>query len=367
MNALLSLTPRQACLPVAAILCLLSMSPAAKADIDGSELDYLNYFGTLSQQVTGPNGINVMNGQNVAPNACVPTATANGLTYLENYVEYTLNEHTPFTGYSPNSYQAVNDLATAMGTVNNTYYVYYNALDKVVYVSKNAPNDAAASAKGAVSFSVDANIGGTQINSMYNGLQNYLSAGGDNPAPRVEITGQQMSPANLPNGFNARTGARPGTVVPVNNPDIQTTAPTASFLACALNHNDGVEIGIQWGGGTGANFVPAGGGHEVTLDYIDLNTTTDQGTVKFIDPEGGVQTTAYLELDNGVLYISDGEVAPPDEQPGNGIGGGEYDGRIVTDMVESVPDGASTWMMLGVCALGLAAWRRLARQSDARS
>src|SRR5579872_7203561 len=86
----------------------------------------LTYFGTLGQNnplVTYTNANNAFLGPYatlsapIGPNACVPTATSNGLTYLYNYVTTVLNQPSPFTS-SVSTYGAVNAIATAMNTYN---------------------------------------------------------------------------------------------------------------------------------------------------------------------------------------------------------------------------------------------------------
>jgi hypothetical protein len=277
----------------------------------GSET--LSYFGTIGQ---GNAAIVAANGQDVADNACVPTATANGLTYLENYYNFALDEPSPFST-SPNTTTQVNNLITAMQTTRD----------------------------------------GTQTDNEFNGLVSYLSPTGANPSPSVKVTGQ-YSPLT-PGGWLAGTGF-PAGVANVN--------PTVSYLANALNANDGVELGIQWGSTSGGTFTPSRGGHEVTLQSISFNPTSDTGSITFIDPWGTTQTdgggnrhaggtaevvgdtfSASLSVDqNGLLVITyplpyDGLNAPQD----NGTAIGDQTGqvaRILDDTVEYVVPEPSTYI-----------------------
>jgi hypothetical protein len=326
-----------------AVLLSLSIAPVARAQ-SGSE--DINLFGTLGQLNAG---VTFANALNIQPNACVPTATANGLAFLENY-QLSISQSDPLS-FSP-TYASVNNLATAMGTYNNTYYQYYNATNKLVYTSKNVRNaatDAAATALGATTVATRSNIGGTPTTWMFNGLQSYLGAGGANPAPTVSISGRigGATPAGWLQG-----ALNPGMSI------AQNTIPTATYLANALNANLAVELTLEWGVFNGNTWVSQGG-HEVTLDAINLGNN-NTGTIQFLDPyaTSAVLMNGTLNLNaDGYLYVTEQTVAPPaddnpsdleDSAPGGAVAA--LTGRIDVAMIESVPE-PSTCSLAGTALL----------------
>jgi hypothetical protein len=283
-----------------ATMAILLATPAVWSQTASEPQSDFGLLGQLSSQIT------VANSKNVAPVACAPTSTANGLTFLDNFYGPSL-----FTS-SPNDYTAVNALATAMGTT-------YNGTK-----------------------------GGTPVAGMVTGLQSYLSPTGANPAPDVSVQS-----ANFSSG---------------------TAAKDASSLAGVLEANDGVELLIQWGTFSAGTFKSSGG-HAVTLDAVNYNPTMGFGTVGFVDPWGaGLPITAspsasFVTADvialNGYLYItnySENFIPPPenegDEGAGDFAGNTAVTGVIYGYVAEGVPDVESTWLMLGVCAAGLATARR---------
>lgn len=349
---------------------------AVQADlITGTELENASYFGTLGQ--LNPN-VKTKSPSLIGPNACVPTATIDGLIYLENYAVKALNEPNPFAT-SPNSYTQLDNLAKAMGTFNRTttttYYQYFNKAGVQVLNLLAPATPAQLKFSGAVAASlkivpVTSNLGGTFVNNMYNGLQSYLSKTGANSAPRVILSGQQIN--SVPKSFYSPKGGK------IPN-WVESGKPTASFLATALDDNDGVEIQIQWGTYKGATFTPGFGAHQLTLDYISLNTATDKGEIGFLDPEGSatkaVSFMVPMSLVNGYLYFSD-----PADVTDNAFGelpgaGGDHFGRVTSDIVEGlapiaaqgpggstgVPDSASTLLILGAGLIGLTVFHRIAR------
>jgi hypothetical protein len=295
---------------------ILFSAPIASAQSGSEPIGTFSFLGQKNTEVTYENPLNV------GPVACVPTAVANGLYYLEHNAAME-DKPDPFTA-DPGTYLAVNQLAQVMGTTHS------------VFNNPNPPPPRITS-------------GGTTIVGSALGLMKYLSPQGQNPAPTISVTGQYSAAADswLGDGFGEPSFA--------NN--FTKTTPTAGYLAAALNDNDGVEIGIQFGnfgGNSALNFNPTGG-HEMTLYGIDFNPKTEKGTIDFLDPFGTSAYTAEgkLTLTDGFLYVQyDTE------------GGQTVFGRIVDDMVEkvNVPDRASTSCLLAgslmiLGAVGRGRWR----------
>lgn len=325
----------------AMVLCaMLAIPSVGRAQVGSETINYFGNIGQASATVTNTNatymGVYLQYSVPVGPNACVPTATIGGLTYLENYQNVT-NDTDPFT-VSPNSATQLNNLATSMSTWNT-------------------------SNTGANPWT---NVGGTSVPSTFNGLQSYLSATGANPSPQVQISGQ-VSPSN-PAGFVA--------ISPVNQTagtynagmNIANVTPTATFMANALNANDGVEFGIQWGSFSGNTFTPSGGGHFLTLQAI--NVVSGTGTISFFDPWGVNANTpsttngfvsATVTTVNGFLYVTypitwtGGDLDTSNNaNPSEMMGANGQTGRILTVMVESTPEPASGMIALaGFALLGL--------------
>jgi hypothetical protein len=261
----------------------------------------------------------------IGPNACVPTATINGLTYLENY-QASVNLPDPFTT-SPNSQAQINAIATNMNTYNTT---------------------------NLAGMPPWQDSGGTLIPSAFNGLQTYLTS---NPAPTVKISGQ-VSPST-PAGFVQTNvaNASAGTYNPGTN--VASANPSAQFMANALNANDGVEIGLEWGFYNGSNgWVATGGGHFLTLQAI--NITGGNGTIDFYDPwgtgSGPGNTNGYVAATvstiNNFLYVTypitwtGGDSDTSLLGPGEALGGDGDTGRIDVVAVEAVPEPASIGLLI---------------------
>jgi len=225
---------------------------------------------------------------------------------------------------------------------------------------------------------------GTTYSGMINGLSSYIGAGGANPAPDVSIVGGQYAPNKaygptptqatintyVPSGFI-------GGAVPAG--PYANVAPTAQWMATELQNSAAVELGIQWGSYSGNNFIPAGGGHAVTLDYINFNPTLGFGTIDFLDSDtlaaGAYQETGTIALINGYLeltYATTVSGTPSDpldylSQPirGDALAGGGEQGRLIIDLAENVPDGGLTALMLGTVVAGLGAFSHRLRRKGA--
>jgi hypothetical protein len=289
-------------------------------------------FGSESQSLFGPTLLGQGNAAIPANNnvSCAPTSIANGLSVLYNVG----NNSTQFAGGSPNNYATVNGLATSMGVT----------------------------ALGATY--------GTATG-IANGTASYLQ----NNDPRVQVTGQYAA-ATANAGYSANLL---GTPVALGG-NFQQVTPTAASLASFLNSLDGVEIGIQWGTYNANNTFTAGnGGHFVTLQSISLTLDPSNGlfdgSISYLDPWGnpanaapgtaGQFVTASLVL-NAQGFLDLGGIAAQEPAAEDAVAGDEFEGRppignagqIMVDVVESVPDGGSTSLLLGMSVLGMVAVRR---------
>lgn len=281
-------------------------------------------------------------GQNVANNACVPTASANGLSYLEAY-QTGLGNPDPFSS-SPNTYPTVNTLAGNMGTTAT----------------------------------------GTSTTGQMNGMWSYLQA----KAPSVTLGGQvaPVEKNNLPGyygsgNFNAGYSA-----------NMLSANPSAQYLYNALQASSAVELGLLWGSynsAAGGSFSYTGG-HEETLEGMNMSGGT--GTFNLLDPWGsngtggnagtagaldqgysvqtitlnGIAGSFLLLTYTGTVLAGDRSEIPSSDLSTTGtetVGFGTVvpqQAIIIDDAVEAVPE-PSTIAFLGVGALALAA--RLRRKS----
>jgi hypothetical protein len=206
----------------------------------GSETESL--FGTLGQNNTGVTAAD----RSVA---CVPTSVVDGLMYLNNVYESASGGKSAFGDGTP-TYTTVNSLATSMDTTASV---------------------------------------GTYYGSEVTGLENYLSATGGDPSPKVAIAGGQYVSSLV------GTGVPSGLSKVVDN-----TTPTAAFLASALNAKQSVTIWIQWGSYSGTTFKASGGVESVTL--VSISSSGGSGTASFLDPwgTGTVSSTATASLQSNV-------------------------------------------------------------------
>ena len=278
-------------------------APAVWGQAASEPLSDFGVLGQLSSQIT------VANPQNVAPVACAPTSTANGLTFLDTY--YGASTFTT----SPDNYTAINNLATVMGT---TY---------------TAPN------------------GGTPVAGMVSGLKTYLSPTGANPAPSVFVQSALWSsttPAQDAGSLAGLLTANDGVELLIQWGLFRGTAFTAAGgHAVTL---DAVNYNATAGSGTVGFVDPWGAGLPVAAN-----------------PSASFVTADVIAL-NGYLYItnySENFVPPPQTEggvPGDFAGNTAVSGIIVGYVAEGVPDVESTWLILGACAAGLATFRRALRR-----
>jgi hypothetical protein len=295
----------------AAMCALLSVAfPAKAATYSGSET--LADFGTKLNQNSATYVDPTVGGENVGPNACVPTAVAQGLSYL-----YT-QDASAFT-VSPNNTAAIDALASAMTTAQNP---------------------------------TTGNFGTTYPNRV-TGTTSYLTTA--NPSSAYVVSGQYdasyLNAATFGPTYRSAMGS----------------ATTAQFLANGLNSDWGVEFAIRWGTLAGTDFTASGGGHFVTLQSISFNTATGTGEISFIDPGDAayVQDAALSVTSGGNLYVTypaPADDVDDDEGEGVGLDGtaavAPSGGVIINDLAEALPDGGLTAGLLGASVLGLLALRR---------
>jgi len=288
---------------------VLLILPFASVARGQSGSETIGFFGTLGQGNASVNGT-----QAVKNNSCAPTAVTNGLTYLENYL-INNSQADPFNT-TPNTYTQLNNLQSGMSTGST----------------------------------------GTSLTNLWSGLQTYSTS---HTGGTVTLSGQQDLTTVTGLGWGSQAGAT-------------NAIPTATFLANALNANDGVEVSIEWGSYSGSTWTPKGGGHELTLDAIN----TAGSTIGFIDPWGASNTanaatsalsiSATWTLSNGYIYVTYPNPTgtndiPDDVTPGDGtttVGSAPSPtGRILADTVEGVPEpGTAALALLG--GVGLLMRRR---------
>lgn len=110
--------------------------------------------------------------------------------------------------------------------------------------------------------------GGTTIEDTMIGMQNYIQ---DFSPGTTMLSMQDFYAWNVSANIQNRV-AQPNYVA-------ASTAPTAQFIANALNANDAVEAYLLYANGRAAHYV--------TIAGINFNTDTGTGTARFIDPLGG--------------------------------------------------------------------------------
>jgi hypothetical protein len=290
----------------------------------------------------GNNAIVTANTQGVANNACVPTASANGLSYLEAYQTIVAGNPNPFST-TPDTYPTVNTLIGNMGTTAS----------------------------------------GTPTVGQMNGLYTYLQAN----APGVSLSGQvaPVEKSNLPGFYGA------GNFNAGFSANVQAANPSAQFLYNNLAAKNAVELGLLWGtynsaGGGTFNYT---GGHEVTLEGMNMSGGT--GTMSVLDPWGNngvgnnagtsglldqalnVQTVTLNGIAGSFLLItyaaptlvgdqSEIPVSPLDTVSSETVGFGTAGAQalVIDDAVEAVPE-PSTIALVGIGAMGLMA--RLRRKA----
>jgi hypothetical protein len=190
-----------------------------------------------------------------APQACVPTSTANSFVYLiDQYGIKGLG--------GPNNatieYDTINTLASAQ---------YMNTQDEL-------PSTVIPPA---------GYMPGTTFPNAATGKENYLINNAAN------ITDMNNNPIAIQTVGQDAVGYSQA----ANGPwigGISAQIPTATFIQQQLAANEDVELFFNW---TNSAGQPTGGGHCVNLYAINYNVTANSGSISFIDPtnsSGGLYT-----------------------------------------------------------------------------
>jgi hypothetical protein len=232
-----------------------------------------------------------------ANNSCVPTSTANGLSFLEQYAVQVLGIPDPFTT-SPNTIAAVNALQTAQSVTAR----------------------------------------GTSAANALAGLNAYLSPTGSNPAPSV-VTSQTFNPSadSLGNALNANNAIQLGVLWG--------------------NIAGGTFTAIQGGGGhfvsLTAMYLTNGVGFMTILDpWGSLGATNADTEAAYVTL--AVQTVNLASVGN-VLQVTWTTNAPQDNfntdgtDPSDfgGFGGAGATGYIAVDNIEMVPEPTAVALLTG--------------------
>jgi len=243
-------------------------------------------------------------GTSLQENACAPVAVANGLSFL-----YSLDS-AAFTS-SPNSYTAVNQLITAMGT---------------------------------------GTTGSTAVG-ISNGVQNYLGVSGSNPS--LGVTVQQNS---TPTALSLNTAMAASDAVQLGILWGTTSGSTFTASDGGGGHFFSVtSIAITNGTGTMTILDPWGvdvsGGPGSSAASVKLSVTTQTLT--------GIGTVLFLNYGPGTTQ-------PADNTSVDGTGATSYggfsfpSGYVALDEIEAVPEPSTIALMAGTGIAWFASRRRKA-------
>jgi hypothetical protein len=187
----------------------------------------------------------------VGDEACVPTSSTNALTYLQN----------------------VNPGVFGM-SLTGTTYASWEATDQ------NLINILGTTA---------GSNGGTYDYRIPYGIDQYVSSISPSYASEIKLSGQFKD-----------TG---WTVEYPRPEDIKNKIPEPTFFYDALMKNSAVIMGISYSTSNGTNDND--GGHELLVNGITWNATTETGTIYFIDPLNPSEDYTNLASD-GLTYQPDG-------------------------------------------------------------
>ena len=142
---------------------------------------------------------------------------------------------------------------------------------------------------------------------------------------------------------------------------MNATYPTEAFLYNALSNHQGLVI--DW------NQFSVGKSHLLTITGLTWDSSTNKGTLYFIDPVGGKQhNSPFSQASDGSLWLDYGEYAPGTPwKKADSITNWWYSGnvRITLAMAEGPAPTPlpSTLLLLGSGLLGLAGFGRRLRRS----
>jgi hypothetical protein len=196
-------------------------------------------FGTLNQNATDAQNNFLVDCHS---GACAPVSVVNAWAYLQ--------------GAFPNIYAANK---TLIGTATNQIQTS-DLVNTANILGDNYMKSCDACNPGGP--------GGTPIEDTMIGIQNYIQ---DFSPGTTTLSMQDFYAWNVSANIQNKV-AQPNYVA-------AGTAPTAQFIANALNANDAVEAYLLYSNGKAAHYV--------TISGISFNTTTNLGNVTFIDPLTG--------------------------------------------------------------------------------
>ena len=211
-----------------------------------------NLFGTLDQNAMN-NGTNLVD---CAETACGPTAATNSFVFLQNMFPGIYKNHdlVPTTNGQNPSAQEQADVANMLGSI---------------YMKSCDPCGTGGN--------------GTFIEDFIFGKNDYINT----VAPGTTTFAAQI-------GIMWRTGAPTENMQPKPAYVQDNTAPTPQFITSEIAAQEDVEIFVGF---------DTGGAHYLTLTSMTFDTTTNKGTIKFVDPSGGTRGMANITgFSNGFLH-----------------------------------------------------------------
>jgi hypothetical protein len=288
---------------VPALLCCAAPNLNAQNASEYSLYDSMNTF--LGQGNTQVNGT-----QAVMNNSCVPTSTANGLSFLEQYAA-SISMPDPFAS-TPDSYATVNSLQTLMGTTAKGTTVAGQQAGVGSYLTANAPSVTLGN-----TFDPSAMLLGNLLNSD------------------IAIQLGILWGTNIGSSFPGTNGGHFVSLVSMN-----LTGGTGTMTILDPWGNNTTGAGIN--AGTNATFQ--------TLFVTTLTLTNGPFIGTYLD---------VTYTNTGVLYVGPDDTTAADGTTAYGDSSA-MTGLIAVDTIEAVPEPAS-FALLAVGVFGL--WTiRLGRQ-----